>query len=149
MQYSMYVVVTFFPSFHLTNMLIGWFNLIQKGYLHRDISIGNLVMVEDAVTTEAFGILKKEGGKATAENITKALQELKIDSSAKVTWENELTIALQDLNITNKCHGFVIDGDMAIKMTDYFNKEHPGSRSVRWNLKLCWYNSNCVSVHVG
>ena len=123
-------------------MLIGWFNLIQKGYLHRDISIGNVVMVEDAVTTKAFEILKKEGGKATVENITEALRDLKIDSSA--TWENDLTIALQDLNITNKCHGFVIDGDMAIKMADYFNKEHPGSRSVRWNLKLCWHNFDCV-----
>jgi hypothetical protein len=36
-----------------------------------------------------------------------------------------LLIALQDLNIMNKCHGFVIDGDMATKMADYFNKEHP------------------------
>ena len=101
-------------------MLIGWFNLIQKGYLHRDISIGNLVMVEDAVTTKAFGILIKEGRNATVENITEALQDLKIDSSAKATWENKLTSALQDLNITDKCQGFVIDGDMAIKMADFF-----------------------------
>jgi hypothetical protein len=136
--------VTFCPSFHLTNMLIGWFNLIQKGYLHRDISIGNLVMVDDVVTTQAFGIMKKEGGNATVENITEALQKLRIDSSAKATWENELTTALHDLGITDHCRGFVIDGDMAIKMADYFNKEHPGSRSVRWNLKLCWHNFDCL-----
>ena len=37
---------------------VGWFNLIQKDYLHRDISIGNVVILEDAVTTQAFGILK-------------------------------------------------------------------------------------------
>jgi hypothetical protein len=57
-------------------MLIGWFNHIQKGYLHLDISIGNLVMVEDALTTEAFGILKKEDWNATVEDITQALQDL-------------------------------------------------------------------------
>ena len=98
-------------------------------------------MVEDAVTTKAFKFLKKEGWNATVENITidgisKVLQDFKIDSSTKATSEDKLTAALHDLEITDKCHGFVIDGDMAIKMTDYFNKEHPGSRSVRWISKL-------------
>ena len=121
----------FFPSCHLTYVLIGWFNLIQKGYLHRDISIGNLVMMEDAVTTEAFRIFKKEGLNATVENITRTFQELKIDSSnTNAAWEKKLSDTLQDLNITNKCHGFVIDGDMAIKMDDYFNRENSGSRLV-------------------
>ena len=57
-----YVVVTFCPSFHLTSMLIGWFNLIQKGYRHHGISIGNLLMVEDVVTTKASRFLKKSAG---------------------------------------------------------------------------------------
>ena len=128
--------LTLCPIFHLTNMLIGWFNLIQKGYLHRDISIGSLVMVDDAVTTKAFGILKKEGEIAIVENITEALKDLEIDSSAKVTWEDKLTVALLGLGITDKCQGFVIGGDMATKIPNYFNKGHPGSRSVRRNLKL-------------
>ena len=134
MQYSMLAFVTFCLSFDLTNMLIGGFNLIQKGYLHRDISIGNLVIVEDAVTTKAFEILKNDGGNATVENITAALQNLKIDSSAssaKDTWEKKLTAVLQDLGTTDECHGFVIDGDMATKMADYFNKEYLSSRKVR------------------
>jgi hypothetical protein len=127
------VVVTFRACFHLTNMLIGWFNLIQQGYLHRDISIGNLVMVDDAVTTEAFGILKKENRNTTVVGITEALQDLNINFSEKATWEKRLTAALHDLGNTDKCTGFVIDGDMAIKMNDYFDKEHTDSRSVRWN----------------
>ena len=101
-------------------------------------------MVEDAVTTKAFGILKTEGGNATVENITEALQDLNIDSSAKATWESKLTAALHDLGITDKCRGFVIDGDMAIKMAEYFDKEHPGSRSVRSSLKLFWHDSDYV-----
>ena len=99
-------------------------------------------MVEDAVTTKAFGILKTEGGNATVENITEALQDLNI--SAKATWESRLTTALHDLGITDKCRGFVIDGDMAIKMAEYFDKEHPGFRSVRWSWKLLWHDSDCV-----
>ena len=81
--------------------------LVQQGYLHLDISIGNLVMIDDAVTTEGFRILKKEGSMTTVETqsitVTTALQELKIDSST------DSLHALHDLNITNKCHGFVIE----------------------------------------
>ena len=36
-------------------------------------------------------------------------------------------------------------------MSDHFNKEHPGSRSVWWNLKLCWHDSDCVcriQIHI-
>ena len=134
-----------FPaSFHLTNMLVGWFNLIQKGYLHRDISIGNVAMMEDAVTTKAFGILKEEGWNATIKGMTEELQKLKIDSSAKATLENKLTASLHDLGVADKCHGFVIDGDMAIKMDNYINEEDPGSCLVRLNLKLCWHNFDFV-----
>ena len=69
-------------------------------------------MIDDAVTTEGFGILEKEGS-MTVDSITTAPQELKIDSSTKATWEKKLTDALHDLDITNKCHVFVIDDDMA------------------------------------
>ena len=152
MQYSMLAWVCggdLCASFHLTNSSIGWFNLIQKGYLHRDISIGNVVMVDDAVTTQAFGILKNEGQNVTVEGIAEALQALKIDSSTKATLEDRLKDALCDLGITDKCHGFVIDGDMAIKIADYFNKEHSGSHSVRWNFKFCYHGSDCMyRVHI-
>ena len=121
-------------------MMIGWFNLFQKGYLHRDVSIGNVVIVEDAVTTQAFGILKNKDRNAKLEDITKALQVLKIHSFVKATFEDKLTVALAGMGITDKCLGFVIGGDLAIKMIDYLNKEHSGSRSVRWNLELSW---NC------
>ena len=92
-------------------------------------------MMDDAVTTQPFKILKNEN--RTVEDITKALEDLKVDFSVKTTLEDQLIGNLHDLGITDKCLGFVIDGDMAIKMDDYFNKEHPGSRSVRWSLELC------------
>lgn len=67
-------------------MMIGWSNLFQKGYLHRDVSIGNVVIVEDAVTTQAFGILKNKDRNAKLEDIMKALQVLKIHSFVKATF---------------------------------------------------------------
>lgn len=64
-------------------------------------------MVKDAVTTKAGSV----------EDISEALQDLKIDSSA--TWQNDLTAALHDLRITDKCHG----SDMVIKMVNYFSND--------------------------
>ena len=93
-------------------------------------------MVEDAVTTKAFEIMRNKGGNATIEDMTD-LRDLKFDSSSRATLEDRLTAALLDLGITDKCRGFVIDGDMAMKMADYFKEEHLGSRSVRWYFKPC------------
>ena len=101
-------------------------------------------MVEDPVVTKAFEILKNDDGNTTIKDVTDALQDLKIDPSTKATFEDKLKNALGDLGITEKCHGFVIDGDMAIKMADYFNKQHPGSRSVRWNFKFCYHGFDCM-----
>ena len=105
----------FCSGFYLTDRLIGWFNMIQKGYHHRDISIGNIVMIDEVVKTEAFDTIKtdtKQDDDAT--DIAAMFKALKIDPSA--TWDVKLLATLKDLGITtNKCRGFLIDGDMAIK----------------------------------
>ena len=120
----------FCSGFYLTDRLIGWFNMIQKGYHHRDISIGNIVMVDEAIKTEIFDIIKtdtKQDDDAT--DIAEMFKALKIDPSA--TWDVKLLATLKDLDITDKCRGFLIDGDMAIKMAGYFDGERNESRSVR------------------
>ena len=99
---------------------------MQKGYRHGDISIGNIMMPVKDVKTEAFEFINP-GREAS-----------------HVIWEDRLVTTLRDLGIADMCHGFVIDGDMAIKIPDYFNQKHGDSRSVRWNLKRCWRDSDCV-----
>ena len=113
---------------HPTEYSIGWFNMIQKDYQHRDISIGNILMLDEGVKTKAFEVINL-GKHIMADDITKKPEELDIGSSA--TWENKLLATLRDLGIIDKCHGFVIDGDMAIKISDYFNQKRDGSPSVR------------------
>ena len=83
---------------------MGCFNMMQKGY------IGNIVMLDRGVKTKAFEVINL-GKNVMVDDITKKLEELNIDSSA--TWENKLVATLRDLGITDKCHDFVIDGDMA------------------------------------
>ena len=104
--------------------------MIQKGYHHRDISIGNIVMVDEAVKTKLFEIIKtdtKQDDDAT--DIAEMFKALKINPST--TWDGKLLATLKDLGISNMCRGFLIDGDMAIKMAGYFDGERNDSRSVR------------------
>ena len=71
----------FLPEFS-PNQHDDRFNLFQKDYLPRNTSIG-----------KAFGILKNKDRNAKLEDITKALQVLKIDSSVNATLEDKLTVA--------------------------------------------------------
>ena len=61
--------------------------MIQKGYQHCDISIGNVVMLDKSFKTKAFEVINL-GKDVTANHITKKLKESNIGSSA--TWENKL-----------------------------------------------------------
>ena len=97
-------------------------------------------MVKEAVETKAFEILKIESLNAVVKDTTETLRNLGIDPSENATLEEKLKAVVTDLGITNECHGFVIDGDMAMNMVDYFKKERLGSRSVRSNLKLFWHD---------
>ena len=86
-------------------------------------------MVENAVTTEAFGILENEDWNTTVEDITQALHDLRFDSSTKAHLEDKFTVALLGLGITDMCHGFV---KQLLRWLIIPTKSIlPGSRSVR------------------
>jgi hypothetical protein len=72
--------------------------MIQKGYQHRDLSIGNMVMINKAVKTKHFEIIKKQEESAMVEDITKMLQELKIKPSATWGYLSITTIPHHDSN---------------------------------------------------
>ena len=82
-------------------------------------------MLDEGVKTKAFEIINL-GKDIMVDDITKKLEELKIASHA--TWGNRLVTTLRDLEITDMCHGFVIDSEMAI---NYFNQTRGDSHPVR------------------
>ena len=86
----------------------GYYNMCQKNYQHRDLSIGNVLMVDEPVKSEPFDIPDPQN--EVQEEILCVCKELKID---------------------NQCTGFVIDGDMAVDWNTYFDEEHAGTKSVR------------------
>lgn len=71
-------------------------------------------MVDEVVKTEVFDIIKTD---------------TKQDDATDIAWDVKLLATLKDLEITDKCRGFLIDGDMAIKMADYFDGPRNDSRS--------------------
>jgi hypothetical protein len=84
-------------------------NLIEQGFQHRDISIGNVLwLLQDQVSVRHFSGRRQR-------------------SSAR--WRLKMQLKQSDVN--EHCRGFVIDGDMAIEFKSYFTEAHEGSRSVR------------------
>ncbi|KAJ3978944.1 hypothetical protein F5890DRAFT_1469690 [Lentinula detonsa] len=86
---------------------IGYYNMCVKKYQHRDLSIGNVLMVDEPMETEPFVIPNP--------NAT----------------QREILERCKKLDINDHCIGFVIDVDMAVTWDSYFTEEHLGTKSVR------------------
>ncbi|KAF5346099.1 hypothetical protein D9757_014020 [Collybiopsis confluens] len=94
----------------LVHAHLGYYNMCQKGYQHRDISIGNVLMVDEPIESAHFHI------------------DTPGDASDRDVRVNILSLC-KDLNISNQCTGFVIDGDMAVNWKTYFEESHTGGKS--------------------
>ena len=86
--------------------------MIEKGYQHRDISIGNVLWHKSAQQKDPVQDTLKEDGSASQ-------------------YRKNLAALVEQCEITELCNGIVIDGDMAIELKSYFDgTKHRGSRSV-------------------
>ena len=102
---------------HPLTFLLGYRNIIEKGYQHRDISIGNILFLKD--------------GRRTIQPIEETMGDCPSLSSNH--YRRRLALLVKRYPTFAKCHGYVIDGDMAIELKLHFeNKEYLGSRSVYW-----------------
>ncbi|KAF5367893.1 hypothetical protein D9757_011247 [Collybiopsis confluens] len=96
-----------FPSLvrALVHAHLGYYNMCQENFQHRDISIGNVLMVDEPIKTRPFQIAHPNETQKTILDLCKKL------------------------NISDNCVGFVIDGDMAVDWTSYFDETHTGGKS--------------------
>ena len=99
-------------------MPLGWLSMLRNGFLHRDVSIGNTLMLDPPV-------------EPSAQPIEDLLARLTLQDGGDLTkCFDRLKDAIGKDNLTDKCHGFVIDGDMAARLDGYFKSPHTGERSV-------------------
>jgi len=94
-----------------------------SGYLHRDVSIGNVLMTEQPVKRKAFKV---------PEEFLAHLSSLKNESLvAKIrTLCDRVDQLVAELGICDECIGFITDGDLAISWEDCFSKENQETKSV-------------------
>ncbi|CAA7263360.1 unnamed protein product [Cyclocybe aegerita] len=118
----------------LIHGVLGWLSTYQAGYLHRDISIGNLLLCPNSVEKSAFKIAADFRQTATkpAQDLTSLFEGLSIDSMPpKLSdLEEQMTRVerlVKELGASTKCIAFVTDGDKAICWASYFQGHNRGS----------------------
>lgn len=101
---------------------LGWLNVYQHGFLHRDISIGNVLAFDNAEERNPFELtdaFRSSLGGVTMQMLNDKLADLGLDQSDAVlipdapSWATRLEQLLETHNIRTTCAAFVIDGDMA------------------------------------
>ncbi|KAF5378967.1 hypothetical protein D9757_009088 [Collybiopsis confluens] len=92
---------------------LGYYNMCQMGYQHRDISIGNVLMTDEPIEGAHFQI------------------DILDDASATRDVRLNILSLCKELNISNRCTGFVIDGDMAVDWKFCFEESpsHTGDKA--------------------
>ena len=102
-------------------MPTGWLAMLIKEFLHRDVSIGNTLMLDPPVTTNPLTL-------STIEDLM---------ANLSIGYENDLGKyvrllegVIKKMGFADKCHGFIIDGDMAAKLDGYFAPRDTNEASV-------------------
>ncbi|KAJ3778288.1 hypothetical protein FB446DRAFT_768539 [Lentinula raphanica] len=115
-----------FPSLirAILHALIGYYNMCQKNYQHCDLSIDNVLMVDEPITTQPFRI----------ENPNPIQQEI-------------LNLC-KTLAINDRCYGFVIDGDMAVHWDTYFEDEDVGTKTGTSEFMSDWLFNQMLNNHL-
>jgi hypothetical protein len=111
------VVVPYMPT--------GWLSMLQRGFLHRDISIGNALMSDPFEEIPPFEV----------QNLEKFVAQLRLPDAEKLNAElagytHKLEREIKLATPLGECHGFLIDGDMAAPLTSYFSNRDKGKISV-------------------
>ena len=100
--------------------------MFLKGFLHRDVSIGNLLALQNAIETEPFKVDSSDELSTLMHGLNiEGLSNLKLVDQAR-----RFEKLIGELDIGNKCSGFIIDGDHAARWEQSFGSPHDGTRSV-------------------
>jgi len=104
----------------IAHAMLGYWNMLRKGFQHRDISIGNVLLSKVAQKKES--VLQK-----VLDLLSPQRRDEIGDRSGTLEKLREL---LEALEIDDDCKGFVIDGDLSINLSDYdFKEDGTASRS--------------------
>lgn len=162
------IVLCFLPVINTQFYFLGWLNIYQKGSLHRDISIGNTLMLlepEDRKPFKVSDLLRRASAadvllstilppspnpfsSPDMSSLTTAFKTLPTDKN-----ETRLELLLRDLSVGISCAGFMSDGDMSLRwpvlFTNWNKGDIRGERSVSplVSVKYIAQVSQCCREH--
>ena len=91
--------------------------MLRKGFLHRDVSIGNTLMLDPSVTMKPF----------ETQTIEELMKHLSLQYEGELDrYSNLLEHVIKKMGFSGNCHGIIIDGDMAAKLEGYFTLRDAG-----------------------
>ncbi|KAF7325785.1 hypothetical protein MKEN_00429000 [Mycena kentingensis (nom. inval.)] len=95
--------------------MLGWLNMLQRGFLHRDVSIGNLLRLDKAAKMMLF-----VARPALLEFMTeKTAVELDGNKHDYAQSAERLMETLTALGVDDMAEGFIIDADNAVKWSSF------------------------------
>ncbi|KAH7098451.1 hypothetical protein BKA62DRAFT_713202 [Auriculariales sp. MPI-PUGE-AT-0066] len=99
----------------LLDCQLGWLGVLQSDILHRDVSIGNLLLLKTPVPRQAYCSSLLPGRYETP--------ELKDACNDYMSVTGELSATLADLGVSDKCTAIITDFDLSTRM-DQPSKSH-------------------------
>jgi len=93
----------------IAHAALGYRHLIERGFHHRDISMGNILWSKDAKRTRSA--------------------HETLDGDLTTESQKRLHSQFVQSEIRDHCHGFVIDGDLAIELEPYFTEDRTNTQS--------------------
>ncbi|KAI0744468.1 hypothetical protein C8Q76DRAFT_851494 [Earliella scabrosa] len=139
----------------ILHCMLGWLSLLHRGYLHRDMSIGNLLKLKTPSQRERFtarDVMKilghalahadrAVGPAATTDHASERgssshladfwsclLDGVRNDEERRaiVQHAKELEDVLAQFDLSTLCKAVISDGDMAADLSTYFTSRHDG-----------------------
>ncbi|KAH7868640.1 uncharacterized protein C8R40DRAFT_1177593 [Lentinula edodes] len=107
----------------ILHAMLGWLAICQEALQHRDVSVGNVLRLENPVEMPSFKFKS---------DIADLMGTLSLSETLPFTVTDQITrlkSSLAELKVNTRCSGFIIDGDMAIDWKTYFDANHDGTRS--------------------
>ena len=132
-----------FPAYYNP---LGWWSVFNAGYLHRDVSIGNILAAKQPFNSkQAFnfdveGLIARCAVPASSSRHQDLFRQKIVDRMREDGKEIEKLLRESDIVEGMKnTKAFIMDFDIATRWEDYFTRTHHGTISVR----------TCSSIRVG
>ncbi|KAJ3819630.1 hypothetical protein F5880DRAFT_1676105 [Lentinula raphanica] len=121
----------------ILHSMLGWLSLYQNGFLHRDISIGNIIKLKSPLERKDFSALSVnkllfEPPNSKILTSFEAMRAAAGNDQARISiidLAQEVDKRAKGLTSGQMCKAIWIDGDMSADMSGYFKRSHDGTIS--------------------